>query len=216
MPMNVQAKICGITDAEGLTTAIENGARFVGFVFYPASPRYIAPARAAELARLIPTSVRSVGLFVDAPDDLLTQVSGQVPFDMLQLHGKETPQRVSEIKSRFHLPVMKAVKIAAPEDLSIAAAHISVADRLLFDARPPATAGALPGGNGVTFDWTLLAGHIWSRPWMLSGGLNAGNVAQGVKVTGALAVDVSSGVEDSPGHKDPKLIREFLKTVAAL
>lgn len=211
----IQAKICGVGEPAALNAAVEGGAAFVGFVFFARSPRNVAPPQAADLARLLPTAVRSVGLFVDPSDDFLADVTSQVPFDLLQLHGKETPQRVAEIKARFRLPVMKAFKIAEPSDLDAAAAYFSVADRLLFDAKPPAGA-ALPGGNGVAFDWTLLAGRSWPKPWMLSGGLNAGNVAEGVAVTGAPAVDVSSGVESAPGRKSPEMIRAFLQTVAGI
>jgi phosphoribosylanthranilate isomerase len=214
--MTVQVKICGLSEPESLRAAIAGGARYVGFVFFPASPRAVSPALAAELARLVPTGVRTVGLFVDPEDDFLEHVVSQVPFDMIQLHGKETPRRIAEVKTAFNIPVMKAVKIGGPEDLGTAMEVAEVADKLLFDAKPPAKVTALPGGNGVAFDWTLLAGRSWSRPWMLSGGLNAGNVAEAVRVTGAMELDVSSGVEDRPGHKDPALLRTFLDTVAAL
>lgn len=214
--MGVQTKICGLCEPEGLCAAVEAGARWVGFVFYPASPRYVAPSMAAELARLVPTGVRTVALFVDPEDDFLEAVLSTVPIDTVQLHGRETPARVAAVKQAFSIPVMKAVKVGGPEDLGAAMEHAAVADRLLFDAKPPPKVTALPGGNGVPFDWTLLAGRRWPRPWMLSGGLNAANVAEAVRVTGAAAVDVSSGVEDRPGHKDPRLIREFLGTVATL
>jgi phosphoribosylanthranilate isomerase len=214
--MTVQVKICGISEPETLRAAVEGGARWIGLVFYPPSPRYVAPAMAAELARMVPTGVRTVGLFVDPDDDFLEHVVSQVPFDMLQLHGKETPQRVAAVKAAFSIPVMKAIKVGGPEDLQRAAEHAQVCDRLLFDAKPPAKVAALPGGNGIAFDWTLLTGRSWPKPWMLSGGLNAGNVADAVHTTGAPAVDVSSGVEDRPGHKDAALIRAFLETVAGL
>jgi len=214
--MSVPVKICGISEPETLRAAVQGGARWIGLVFYPPSPRSVAPAMAAELARLVPTAVRTVGLFVDPDDDFLEHVVGQVPLDMLQLHGKETPQRVAAIKAAFHIPVMKAIKVGGPEDLERAAEHAQVCDRLLFDAKPPAKVAALPGGNGIAFDWTLLTGRSWSKPWMLSGGLNAGNVAEAVRTTGAPAVDVSSGVEDRPGHKDLALIRAFLETAARL
>ncbi len=214
--MTVQVKICGISEPETLRAAVEGGARWIGLVFYPPSPRYVAPPLAAELARMIPTAVRTVGLFVDPDDEFLEAVVSQVPFDMLQLHGKETPQRVAAVKAAFNIPVMKAIKIGGPEDLERAAEYAHACDRLLFDAKPPAKVAALPGGNGIAFDWTLLNGRSWPKPWMLSGGLNVGNVADAVRTTGAVAVDVSSGVEDRPGHKDPELIRAFLKTAAGL
>ncbi|PWC77290.1 phosphoribosylanthranilate isomerase [Azospirillum sp. TSH64] len=214
--MTVAAKICGLSESESLRAAVAGGARYVGFVFYPRSPRAIAPAMAAELARLLPTGVRSVGLFVDPDDEFLEHVTGQVPLDLIQLHGAETPRRIAEIKARYALPVMKAIKIGGPEDLTLALEAAAVADRLLFDAKPPAKVLALPGGNGIAFDWTILAGRRWPRPWMLSGGLTVDNVAEAVRVTGATEVDVSSGVEDRPGHKDPALVRSFLSAVAAL
>ncbi|BAI70963.1 phosphoribosylanthranilate isomerase [Azospirillum sp. B510] len=214
--MSVAAKICGLGEPESLRAAVAGGARYVGFVFYPRSPRAIAPPMAAELARLLPTGVRSVGLFVDPDDEFLEHVTGQVPLDLIQLHGGETPRRIAEIKARYALPVMKAVKIGGPEDLAAAMAAAEVADRLLFDAKPPAKVSALPGGNGIAFDWTILAGRRWPRPWMLSGGLTADNVAEAVRITGAAEVDVSSGVEDRPGHKDPALVSAFLTAVAAL
>lgn len=214
--MTVAAKICGLSEPESLRAAVAGGARYVGFVFYPRSPRAIAPPMAAELARLLPTGVRSVGLFVDPDDEFLEHVTGQVPLDLIQLHGGETPRRIVEIKSRYALPVMKAIKIGGPEDLTAALEAAEVADRLLFDAKPPAKVSALPGGNGIAFDWTILAGRRWPRPWMLSGGLTVDNVAEAVRVTGATEVDVSSGVEDRPGHKDPALVRSFLSAVAAL
>ena len=214
--MTVQVKICGLSEPESLHAAVSGGARYVGFVFYPASPRYVAPSMAAELARLVPTGVRTVGLFVDPDDDFLEHVVSQVPFDMLQLHGKETPRRIAEVKAAFNIPVMKAIKVGGPEDLATALEVAEVADRLLFDAKPPAKVSALPGGNGIAFDWTLLAGRSWPRPWMLSGGLKADNAAEAVRTTGATALDISSGVEDRPGHKDPALIRAFLDTVAGL
>lgn len=214
--MTVAAKICGLSEPESLRAAVAGGARYVGFVFYPRSPRAIAPPMAAELARLLPTGVRSVGLFVDPDDEFLEHVTGQVPLDLIQLHGAETPRRIAEIKARYALPVMKAVKIGGPEDLTAAMEAAEVADRLLFDAKPPAKVSALPGGNGIAFDWTILAGRRWPRPWMLSGGLTVENVAEAVRVTGATEVDVSSGVEDRPGHKDPALVRAFLAAVGSL
>lgn len=213
--MPVQVKICGLSEPAGLRAAVNGGARYVGFVFFPPSPRAVSPAMAGELARLVPTGVRTVGLFVDPDDDLLTHVIRTVPFDLLQLHGREDPRRVAEIRARFSIPVMKAIKIGGPDDLAAAASYEEVADRLLFDAKPPAQS-VLPGGNGVAFDWTLLAGKSWQRPWMLSGGLDAANLAEAVAVTGAGTVDVSSGVEIRPGEKDVQRIRAFLDVASSL
>jgi phosphoribosylanthranilate isomerase len=214
--MPVRAKICGISEPVALQAAVDGRARWVGFVFYPPSPRFVIPALAGDLARLVPTGVATVGLFVDADDEILDKVVGQVPLDAIQLHGQETPERVAAVRAMFRLPVIKAVKIGGPEDLALADAMASVADRLLFDAKPPAKVAALPGGNGLAFDWTLLAGRRWARPWMLSGGLNPGNLAGAVGATGAVEVDVSSGVEDRPGHKDPQKVRDFLAIAASL
>jgi phosphoribosylanthranilate isomerase len=212
--VKVESKICGLSEPETLDVAVEAGARWLGFVFFPRSPRHVEPDRAAELIRRVPTGVRTVALLVDPDDAALERVLSTAPVDLIQLHGKETPERVAAIKARFAVPVMKAFRIGTKADLDAAMAFDGVADRLLFDAAPPQTPGALPGGNGVSFDWSLLAGRVWTRPWMLSGGLHPGNVAEAIRATGASAVDVSSGVEDRPGHKDPERIRAFLQAVA--
>ncbi|WP_158046746.1 phosphoribosylanthranilate isomerase [Skermanella pratensis] len=209
--MSVQVKICGVSHPGAVTAAVQGGARYIGLVFYERSPRHVAPPLAAELARMVPTGIRTVGLFVDPKNEYLEHVVSQVPLDLIQLHGDETPERVAEIRAAFSMPVMKAIKVSSAADLDAADAYARVADRLLFDAKPPAKVSALPGGNGIAFDWTILAGRTWSKPWMLSGGLTAGNVAEAIAVSGASSIDVSSGVEDRPGHKDPDLIRDFLK-----
>jgi phosphoribosylanthranilate isomerase len=212
--MSVQVKICGINHPDAATAALKGGARFIGLVFFERSPRHVAPPLAAELARMIPTGVRTVGLFVDPTNEYLEHVVSQVPLDLIQLHGDESPARVAEIKAAFSMPVMKAIKVSSPEDLIAADAYASVADRLLFDAKPPAKVSALPGGNGIPFDWTILTGRTWSKPWMLSGGLTIANVAEAISISGAASIDVSSGVEDRPGHKDPDLIRDFLRAAS--
>jgi phosphoribosylanthranilate isomerase len=215
--MRVLAKICGLSTAEALQAAIRGGARFVGFVFYPASRRHVTPELAAALAGLVPEGITRVGLFVDPADALLSGVLERVPLDLLQLHGSENPRRVAEIKARFGKPVMKVIPIAGPEDPESAAPYLDVADWLLFDAKPPrGDPKALPGGNGLAFDWQLLGGRRWSKPWMLSGGLTAKNVAEAVATTHARAVDVSSGVEIRPGIKDLGKIGEFLERVGSL
>lgn len=209
--MSVSAKICGLSTAAAVDAAVTGGARFVGFVFYPPSPRNVTPEQAAALVAPVPQRVTRVGLFVDASDAILEGVLGRVPLDLLQFHGQENPRRVAEVKSRFRKPVMKAIPIAGPGDPDAALAYLEVADWLLFDAMPPrADAGALPGGNGLAFDWQLLAGRSWSRPWMLSGGLTARNLAEAVSTTGATTVDVSSGVEIRQGIKDLAKIADFL------
>jgi len=215
--MSVAAKICGLSTAEALNAAIRGGARFVGFVFYPASRRNVTPELAAALANLVPASVTRVGLLVDPTDALLSGVLDRAPLDLLQLHGSEDPRRVAEIKARFGKPVMKAIPIAGPEDPEAAVPYLEVADWLLFDAKPPrGDPKALPGGNGLAFDWQLLGGRRWSKPWMLSGGLTAKNVAEAVGTTHARAVDVSSGVEIRPGVKDLSKIAAFLERVSTL
>jgi len=215
--MAVKAKICGINDAGAMRAAIGGGADFVGLVFYPRSPRAVTIAQAAELARLAPDGVAKVGLFVDMDDAGLREILASVPLDLLQLHGSETPERVRDVKALAGRPVMKAVKVAGPADIETAEKYLDAADRLLFDAKAPADMkGALPGGNALAFDWTLLAGRNWPLPWMLSGGLDPGNVTEAVRISGAPAVDVSSGVEARPGVKDPALIARFLAAVKAL
>ncbi|HEV7371416.1 phosphoribosylanthranilate isomerase [Arenibaculum sp.] len=214
--MTVAVKICGIGDPAAMTAAVEGGARWAGLVFYERSPRHVAPPLAAELARMVPTGIRTVGLFVDPDDEYLASVVTRVPLDLIQLHGEETPARVAAIRAAHAIPVMKALKVGEPGDLDRAAAYAGSADRLLFDARPPARVSALPGGNGIPFDWTILAGRSFPLPWMLSGGLTAANLGEAVAVSGAGAVDVSSGVEDRPGHKDPALVRAFLAEAARL
>jgi phosphoribosylanthranilate isomerase len=194
-----------------MTAALEGGAAFVGLVFYPPSPRAVTPEQAAPLAALVPDEVITTGLLVDADDATIEAILHEVPLDLLQLHGAESPARVAAVKARFGLPVMKVVKLRQPGDLETVEPYLAVADRLLFDAKPPAEMkGALPGGNAVTFDWTLLAGTTWALPWMLAGGLTAENVARAIAVSGAPAVDVSSGVEDRPGVKNPNKIKAFL------
>jgi phosphoribosylanthranilate isomerase len=214
--MSIAAKICGLNDAAGVAAAVAGGARFVGFVFYPPSPRNVAPARAQALMAAVPAGVTKVGLFVDA-DDAAIAAALMAPLDLLQFHGAETPERVADAKRRFGLPVMKAIPVAAAEDLAIADRYLGIADRLLFDAKPPRDrTDALPGGNGLAFDWRLVGARIWSAPWMLSGGLTADNLAEAVKTTHTVAVDVSSGVEVRPGLKDPAKIAAFLTMASSL
>ncbi len=211
--MAVRVKICGLRRAGEVAAAVGAGAAWVGFVFHPRSPRAVSPAEAGALARGVPAGVGRVALTVDAADDDLDAILAAVPVDLLQLHGAESPARVAAIRARTGLPVMKAVGIAGPEDLARAADYAEVADRLLLDARPPPGA-TLPGGNGLAFDWRLIAGRRWPLPWMLAGGLTAGNLAEAVARTGARAVDVSSGVERAPGVKDEGRIAAFLAAAA--
>ncbi len=204
-----RVKICGLTEARHVAVAAEAGAAYVGFVFFARSPRNLMPAAARALAHEVPPGVAKVGLVVDASDIDLEAILAEVPLDMLQLHGQESPARVSAVKARFGLPVMKAVGVADTGDLAALDEYARVADQILVDAKPPKDA-ALPGGNGVAFDWRLIAGRRWAVPWMLAGGLAPDNVAEAIRLTGARQVDVSSGVETSPGMKDEGLIRAFI------
>lgn len=212
--MAVSVKICGLTEAAGLAAAVEAGARYVGFVFFPKSPRHVSPEAAAELAAQVPLGVAKVGLFVDPDDAALDAVLARVPLDLIQLHGAETPDRVAEVKARSGLPVMKAVGLAEPQDLDALWDYGLVADMLLIDAKPPRDA-VLPGGNGLAFDWRLLAGRQILKPWLLAGGLTPENVAEALRLTRAPGVDVSSGVESAPGVKDPERIRRFIARATA-
>jgi len=215
--MSIEAKICGINRPEALEAAVAGGAALVGFVFYPRSPRAVTPGQAASLAARAPERLTRVAVLFDPDDETLAGVVAALAPGLLQLHGAETPRRVAEIKERFALPVMKAIKVATAADLEPVAGYAGVVDRLLFDAKAPASMkDALPGGNAIAFDWRLLAGQRWPRPWMLSGGLDADNLAEAVAVSGASAVDVSSGVETSPGVKDPAKIKAFLEAAKAL
>lgn len=201
-------KVCGLTAEDQVEAAAAAGAGYVGFVFFPPSPRAVTAARARELAWAAPVGVAKVGLFVDPTDEALADVLDTVPLDMVQLHGSEPPERVAEVRARWGLPVMKALGVGSSADLGRVADYDGVADQLLLDAKAPKGA-ALPGGNGVAFDWGLLAGLRSGRPWMLAGGLTPWNVAEALRVSGARQVDVSSGVESAPGVKDPGLLRAF-------
>jgi phosphoribosylanthranilate isomerase len=212
----LEVKICGLRTPDMVQVAVEAGARAVGFVFYPPSPRALGPDAAAQLARLLPTSTRAVGLFVDATDDDIESAVARVPLDMLQLHGDEPPRRVAQIRSRFNVPVMKAIRVATAADLAPLADYQAVADWILFDAKPPAKVATLPGGTGIAFDWRLVKGVRIAKPWMLSGGLTAENLAEAVAESGARWVDVSSGVEERPGVKSAERIRGFLAATKLL
>jgi phosphoribosylanthranilate isomerase len=215
MSHDIRVKICGLRSSADVAAAASAGASYVGFVFFPKSPRNVSFQEAAALAVDVPMGVAKVALVVNADDAFLDDLTAAVPLDMLQLHGSETPTRVAEVKARYGLPVMKAVGIADASDLAQIDAYAAVADQLLIDAKPPKNAD-LPGGNGLAFDWTLLAGRkYWTVPWMLAGGLTADNVAEAVRRTGATQVDVSSGVEGSVGVKDAGLIAAFVAAAQA-
>jgi phosphoribosylanthranilate isomerase len=215
--MGVKAKICGLNHPAAVAAAVAGGASHVGFVFYPPSPRSIDPLKAASLAAGVPEGIAKVGLFVDASDEDIARTLSEARLDMLQLHGDETPRRVKDVRRKFGKPVMKALRVASATDIAAADEYLPAVDWLLFDAKPPPEMkNALPGGNAISFDWSLIAGRGWSKPWMLSGGLNMGNLANAVRITGATTVDVSSGVEDAPGRKNPDKIAAFLKLAASL
>jgi phosphoribosylanthranilate isomerase len=208
--MSLLVKICGLSTPEALDVALEAGADLVGFVFFPPSPRHLDFDAARALGARAQGRAHKVALSVDADDAFLDAVVEALRPDMLQLHGKEPPARVAELKQRHGLPVMKAVAIEAARDLSAVPAYLHVADRIIFDARPPRDA-TRPGGLGRPFDWQLLQALDLGIPFMLSGGLDAANVAEALRITRAQAVDVSSGVERAPGEKDPDKIRAFIR-----
>ena len=212
--MATAVKICGLTSSEGVAAAVDAGARYLGFVFFAKSPRHVTPEQAAALAEQVPLGIAKVGLFVNPEDALLREVLAQVPLDMIQLHGAETPARVTEVRALTGLPVIKAVGVAEPGDLDALWDYGLVADMLLIDAKPPKNAD-LPGGNGLAFDWRLLAGRQILKPWLLAGGLTPENVTQALRLSRAPGVDVSSGVESAPGVKDPDRIRDFIARATA-
>jgi phosphoribosylanthranilate isomerase len=193
-----------------LSAAINSGATYVGFVFFEKSPRHLTIEQAIKMANIVPDGICKTALVVDPSDKDLDDLLDKVPVDMIQLHGHESAERVSEVKDKFGLPVMKAVGISDESDLVNLYEHSRIADQILVDAKPPKNA-VLPGGNGLSFDWKLLAGRRWSTPWMLAGGLNSSNLLQAAKLTGARQFDVSSGVETSTGVKDIKLISDFIQ-----
>jgi phosphoribosylanthranilate isomerase len=210
--MSLTVKICGLKTSQALDAALEFGADLVGFVFFPPSPRHLGLEAARALGERVDGRAGKVALTVDATDETLLDVVNALKPDMLQLHGKETPGRVVQVRTRFGLPVMKAIPVAERTDLSPIRVYAQVADRLIFDARAPKEA-TRPGGLGTPFDWTLLTGIDPGVPFMLSGGLDAGNVAQAIAITRAPGVDVSSGVEREPGVKDAGKIRDFIRAV---
>lgn len=209
MTQDIKVKICGLRTAQSVDAAVAGGAGYVGFVFFARSPRHLDLGQAADLAQAVPPGVCKVALTVNADDAALDALLAAVPIDMLQLHGAETPGRVVAVKARYGLPVMKAVGVADADDLPQLDTYARVADQILVDAKPRKGAD-LPGGNGIAFDWRLIAGRRWAVPWMLAGGLTPENVAEAVQLTGARQVDVSSGVEAAPGVKDTGRIAAFL------
>ncbi len=212
--MSLIVKICGLSTRETLDVALDAGADMVGFVFFPPSPRHLTLDVARDLGQAVARRAVKVALTVDADDATLAAVVEALQPDLLQLHGRETPARLREIRQKFELPVMKALPVATSADLAILPDYRDVADRILFDARAPKEA-TRPGGLGAVFDWHLLENLELQIPFMVSGGLHAGNVAEAVRVTRAGGVDVSSGVERAPGIKDPEMIRAFIRTARA-
>ena len=213
-PEAVAVKVCGVTRVADVAAAAGAGARYVGMVFFPRSPRNLDLDTARQIALAAPPGLAKVALTVNATDAFLDGLAEVLPVDMLQLHGAESPERVAEIRDRLGLPVMKAVGIADASDLPKIDDYADAADQILIDAKP--RPGELPGGNGLAFDWRLLADRRWTQPWMLAGGLTPETVGEAIRRTGARQVDVSSGVESAPGRKDPALIARFVAAAAGV
>ena len=212
--MDTRVKICGLKTPVAVHAAVDAGAHYLGFVFFPKSPRHVDIPTARALAMEVPAGVAKVALVVNATDAELDRITAEVPLDMLQLHGAESPERVTEIRARYGLPVMKAVGVAEASDVPALDAYGMVCDQILVDAKAPKGAD-LPGGNGLAFDWRLIAKRGWTRPWMLAGGLTPDNVVLAVQMTGAKQVDVSTGVESAPGVKDAGKIHAFIEAIRA-
>jgi phosphoribosylanthranilate isomerase len=212
--MSLIVKICGLSTCETLETALEAGADMVGFVFFPPSPRHLSLTTARDLGKLVKRRAAKVALTVDADDATLESIVEALQPDILQLHGRESVARLREVRRKFSLPVMKAIAVESSADLASLPEYAGLADRILFDARPPKEA-TRPGGLGAVFDWKILENLELKIPFMVSGGLSSLNVADAVRVTGAGGADVSSGVERAPGQKDPEMIRAFIKAARA-
>lgn len=210
--MSIDVKICGLKTAEALEAALGGGASHVGFIFFGKSPRNVHPEEAGRLRQAARGRAKAIAVTVDADDATLEAIVAAMAPDMLQLHGKESPERIADVKARYGLPVMKALSISSAEDVAAADAYRGVADRMLFDAKPPKGA-ELPGGNGVPFDWRILGGY--SGDYFLSGGLTPVNVGEAIRLLDPPGLDVSSGVESAPGVKDIGLIAAFLAAVRA-
>ncbi|TPK99648.1 phosphoribosylanthranilate isomerase [Mesorhizobium sp. B2-4-12] len=212
--MALDIKICGLKTDQAMAAALAGGASHVGFIFFARSPRYVGPAEAGRLRETARGKALAVAVTVDASDAFLDEIVTAMQPDMLQLHGSETPGRVAELKARHGLPVIKALPLSEAADLGRIGPFIGVADRLLFDAKPP-KGSELPGGNGVAFDWRILAGLDAGVDYMLSGGLNAANIGDALRLANPPGIDISSGVESAPGVKDPGLIEQFFRAVRA-
>ena len=208
--MSLEVKICGINSIEAAQAA--KIADFAGFVFYPKSPRYINGKKAQELSTYLPKNVKKVGIFVEEEDDKISEILSLVKLDYLQFHGEESPDRIDQVRKKFKLPVIKAIKVEKEKDLEAAYPYYQCANMLLFDTKPPKSLkNLLPGGNAISFDWSILAKKGFPISWVLSGGLRAENIKKAVAISGAKIIDVSSGVEESLGKKSSKLIRKFLE-----
>lgn len=216
--MQIDIKICGLSTVESVKTALKSGADYLGFIHFPKSPRHLdLPDMTALMrqARDVTPDARLVSVVVDPDDALIDALRDKVKPGLIQLHGKETPQRVAAIRARAGLPVIKAISVSEAADLDAGVAYEAVADYLLFDAKTPKDA-ALPGGMGLSFDWAIMRGWAGEKPWFLAGGLDVGNVAEAARISGARAFDISSGVESAPGVKDPLLISDFLRVAKSL
>jgi len=212
--MALDIKICGLKTDEAMAAALAGGASHVGFIFFAKSPRYVEPAEAGRLRQAAIGKAKAVAVTVDADDAFLDEIVEKMRPDMLQLHGAETPARVAEVKARYGLPVMKVFSVSEAADLERIKPFVGIADRFMFDAKPP-KGSQLPGGNGVAFDWRILAGLDAGLDYMLSGGLNAANIGDALRSANPPAIDISSGVESAPGVKDPALIEQFFRAVRA-
>ncbi|RVB63111.1 phosphoribosylanthranilate isomerase [Mesorhizobium sp. M7A.F.Ca.CA.004.06.1.1] len=210
--MALDIKICGLKTGAAMAAALAGGASHVGFIFFAKSPRYVEPAEAGRLREAARGKAMAVAVIVDASDAFLDEILAQMQPDMLQLHGAETPERVAEVKARYGLPVMKALPLSEAADLERIKPFIGISDRFLFDAKPP-KGSELPGGNGVAFDWRILVGLDGGVDYMLSGGLNAANIGDALRLADPPGIDISSGVESAPGVKDPALIEQFFRAV---
>jgi phosphoribosylanthranilate isomerase len=206
----IKVKICGLDRPAAVAAAVAGGASYLGFVFFAASPRSLPPERAAHLARPARGKAAIVAVTADANDDILVRLRDILAPDYVQLHGAESPFRCEEVRKLCAAGIIKAIPVAQPSDIAAAGQFEAVADHLMFDARPGADVGR-PGGSGASFDWSILAGRAFERPWFLAGGLDPGNVVQAVRLSGAPMADVSTGVERAPGLKDPALVRAFLE-----
>lgn len=212
--MTLDIKICGLKTDAAMAAALAGGASHVGFIFFAKSPRFVDPAEAGRLRQAAIGKAKAVAVTVDADDALLDEIVARMQPDMLQLHGSETPVQVAELKTRYGLPVMKVLSVSEAADLERIKPYVGVADRLMFDAKPPKES-QLPGGNGVAFDWRILAGLDAGLDYMLSGGLNAANVGDALRLANPPGIDISSGVESAPGVKEPALIEQFFRAVRA-